>query len=156
MPQSKTPQISPPALADNAIAKNALDALEQIDREAKQKKLGQLESLQQARDDILEQMQQLQHQMSHIESAIAAISGKPVPSKERKPRRDLEEVRVRVGRWMVGRQGQKFMAGDLAREFPELDGVPVSIFMKPLVAEGKVVMDASGGNRQVKYFVAEG
>jgi hypothetical protein len=76
--------------------------------------------------------------------------------KERRERRNLEEVRERVGRWMEGRKGQKFMAGDLVREFPELDGVAVSIFMKPLVEAGKVKTDTSEGNRRMKYFVAEG
>ena len=157
MPRSKKPNKSAPILADNAFAKNALDAIEQIDKEAKQKKLAQLESLQAARGTLLERQNELNHQLEQIDKAIAAVTGKPFhPKEERRARRNWDEVRERVGRWMVGRQGQKFAAGDLAREFPELEGVAISYLLKPLVEAGKIKTDASDGPKRVKYFVAEG
>ena len=148
---------APAELPDNALAKKVLEEIQKIDADAKEKKLAQVDSLLEAKDNILERMRQLQHQLAHIEGAIGTINGKPVhPKGEKKPRRDLEEVRIRVGRWMEGRKGQKFMAGDLTREFPELDGVAISLFIKPLVVAGTVKTDTSEGNRRTKYFVAEG
>ena len=155
--KNRKTSVAPTELPDNALAKKVLEEIQKIDADAKQKKLAQIESLVQAKDNILERMRQLQHQLAHIENAIATINGKPVhPRGEKKPRRDLEEVRIRVGRWMEGHKGQQFMAGDLTREFPELDGVAISLFIKPLVQAGTVKTDASEGNRRTKYFVAEG
>ena len=56
---------------------------------------------------------------------------------------------------MAGRKGQKFAAGDLVREFPELEGVVISIFLKPLITAGHVQTDTSEGIRRTKYFVPE-
>jgi len=53
---------------------------------------------------------------------------------------------------MEGRKGEKFMARDLAREFPELKGVQVSIFMKPLIDSAKIKTDAGEGIQRMKYF----
>jgi hypothetical protein len=61
-----------------------------------------------------------------------------------------------VGRWLEGRRGQKFAAGDLMREFPELDGQVMSIFLKPLVDAGKVATDTTQGRRWTKYYVQDG
>jgi hypothetical protein len=160
MPPAKKPLKSPttpPATADNAIAKNALEAIEQIDRDAKQKKMGQLQSLQTARDDLLERRNELDRQLAQIDKAIAAVTGKPThPNGEQRIRRNFDDVRDRIGRWMVGRQGQKFGAGDLAREFPELEGTEISYVLKPLVESGKIKTDASEGVKRVKYYAAEG
>ena len=57
---------------------------------------------------------------------------------------------------MEGRKGQQFSAGDLQKEFNELEGVAVSVFMKPLIESGKIQTDTSEGIRRMKYFVAEG
>ena len=143
-------------LPDNALAKKVLEEIERIDADAKKKKLAQMDSLQQAKNNILQRIRELQHQLGHIDKAMETINdGKAVRSKpEKRVRRDLEEVRGRVGRWMEGRKGQKFGAGDLAKEFSELEGVPVSMFLKPLVEAGTVKVDASEGNRRQKYFVS--
>ena len=143
-------------LAENAIAKKVLEEIQRIEAEANEKKLAQLESLQQAKANIAERIEQLQHQLEQVEKAIAVVTGgKPAAAKrvERRQRRNLEEVRERLARWMEGRRGQKFMAGDLVKEFPELDGVAVSIFMKPLTQAGQVKTDTSEGNRRMKYYV---
>ena len=143
-------------LPDNALAKKVLEEIERIDAEAKERKLAQVESLQEARANIVERMRQLEHQLGHIDRAIAAVSGKPMAARgERKARRDLEEIRGRVGRWMEGHKGERYQAGDLVREFPELDGVAISLFIKPLVDAGTVKTDVSEGVRRMKYFVAE-
>jgi hypothetical protein len=143
-------------LPDNALAKQALETIAAIEREADQKKQAQLESLESAKAAILERMNELTHQLAQIDKAVAAITGRPAPTRERRARRDLSEVRDRVGRWMEGRKGQQFSAGDLQKEFPELEDVAVSVFMKPLIEDGKVQTDTTEGIRRMKYFVTEG
>ena len=69
------------------------------------------------------------------------------------PSADIITAHISNARWLEGRRGQKFGAGELVREFPELDGTPISIFLKPLVESGKVRTDTSEGIRRTKYFV---
>ena len=140
-------------LPDNAIAKKALETIDLIEQEAQQKKMAQLESLQTAKAAIHERLNELSHQLEQINNAIAAIKGEKPDKGEKRTRRDLSGERERVARWMEGRRGQKFGAGDLVREFPELDGTPISIFLKPLIEDGKIKTDASEGIRRTKYFV---
>ena len=156
MPPRKPKANVVPVLPDNALAKQAMDAIRQIDSEAHEKKLLQFEQLKSAKVTILDRIDELNHQLAQIDQAMEAITGHPAPSREKGSRRDLKEVRERVERWMEGRRGQKFNAGDLAREFPELQGASISMFLKPLVASGKVHIDASDGPKRLKYFVPEG
>lgn len=141
-----------PGLPDNALARKALETIQAIEQEAQEKKLEQLESLKSARAAIMDRLDELNHQLEQIDEAMAEIKGEKV-QKEKRTRRNLEGERERVARWMEGRRGQKFGAGDLVREFPELDGTPISIFLKPLVESGKIKTDASEGVRRTKYFV---
>src|SRR4051794_2314664 len=144
-----------PNLPDNALAKQALEAIDQIDKEAQQKKQAQADALKKARDSITDRIGELNHQLVQIDKALSAITGQPAASREKRPRRDLNEIRERVGRWLEGRRGQKFGAGELQSEFPELEGVAVSIFLKPLIESGKVKTDSSEGIRRMKYFVSD-
>ncbi len=143
------------SLQDNALAKQALENIARIDKDAQNKKMEQLESLKSAKAAILERMNELTHQLQQIDKAVSAVTGHPAPTRERRPRRNWDPERERVARWMEGRRGQKFAAGDLLREFPELDGQIMSIFLKPLIEEGKVKTDTSDGIRRTKYFVGE-
>jgi len=144
-------------LADNAIAKKALEEIQKIEDEAKQKKFAQLESLQQVKANILDRMEELQHQLAQVDNAITMITGAgSKASASRQPKRtyrNLDEERDRVARWMVARKGERFMAGDLAKEFPELDGFKISLFLKPLMQAGTVKTDDSEGHRRMRYFV---
>ena len=146
---------SAPALPDNALAKQALDAIREIDRDAQEKKLAQMEQLKTAKATIMDRINEFNHQLAQIDKAMEAITGRPAPARENRGRRNLKEVRERVERWMEGHKGEKFGAGDLAREFPELQGVSVSMFLKPVVESGKIHTDASDGIRRTKYFVPE-
>ena len=83
---------------------------------------------------------------------LAAISSTFAPAKAKGTRRDLSDVRERMGRWLEARRGEKFNAGPLAREFPELQGTAVSYVLKPLVEAGRVQVDASEGMKRPKYF----
>jgi len=143
-------------LADNAVAKKVLEEIQKIEAEAKQKKLEQLESLQQVKANILDRMEELKHQLEQVENAIATITGSKRASAsqpQKRVRRDLNEVRERLVRWLEGRKGEMFMAGDLIKEFPELEGVQISMFLRTLTQAGTVKTDASEGNRRMKYFV---
>jgi hypothetical protein len=141
-----------PKAADNVLARKALEEIERIEREAQHRKLEQVDSLIKAREAITERIRELEHQLVQLNATIAKVTGKAAPA-ERRQRRDLSEDRERVARWMTGRSGQKFGAGDLVREFPELDGTPISIFLKPLIEDGKIKTDASEGIRRMKYYV---
>jgi hypothetical protein len=141
-------------LPDNAIAKQSIDAIRQIEREAQEKKQALAEQLKAAKMALIERMGELEHQLAQVEKAAESISGKAPRSAEGGgERRNLKEVRQRVERWMDGHKGQKLAPADLVHEFPELEGVSMSVFLKPLVEEGKVHTDASGGSRRLKYFV---
>ena len=67
-------------LADNAIARKAIEAIQQIDKEAQERKLVQLESLRSAKAALHERINELTHQLQQIDNAIAAIRGKPEPT----------------------------------------------------------------------------
>jgi hypothetical protein len=142
-------------LPDNALAKQALENIAKIEKEAQQKKMEQFEGLNSAKAVILERINELNHQLEQIDKAMEAVTGRPAPTKERRPRKSWEGERDRVGRWMEGRRGQKFAAGDLIREFPELDGQVMSIFLKPLIESGKVKTDTTEGIRRTKYFTGD-
>jgi len=150
----KTDVVSTPP--DNTLARQALDAIRLIDTEAHEKRLVQLEQLKSAKATILERVNELNHQLAQIDKAMEAITGRPAPSREKGGRRNLKEVKERVEQWMEGRKGQKFNAADLVKEIPELQGVSISMFLKPLVESGKVHTDASDGAKRLKYFVPEG
>jgi hypothetical protein len=152
---SKAARKAAAALPDNSLARKAIENIQLIEEEAKAKKMAQLESLQSAKAALHERINELNHQLVQIDNAIASIKGAPEPKKERRPRRNLDEDRERVARWLTGRKGQKFGAGDLVREFPELEGVVMSIFLKPLMQAGHLQTDTTEGIRRTKYFVAE-
>src|SRR5262249_48078276 len=107
-----------------------------------------------AKAAILERINELTHQLQQLDKAISAVTGEPTPSREKRERRDWSETRERVGRGVEARRGEKVAAGGLVKEFPELDGQVVSIFLRPLVESGKVKTDATEGVRRTKYFVA--
>ena len=145
-------------LAENAVAKKVLEEIQKIEAEAKQKKLEQLKSLEQVKTNILDRMEELKHQLAQVENAITMITGgsskrASASPPEKRVRRDLNEVRERLVRWLEGRKGEMFMAGDLIKEFPELEGVQISMFLRTLTQAGTVKTDASEGNRRMKYYV---
>jgi len=130
-----------------------MDAIEQIEREARERKIAQAEALNTAKTAIERRIQELQHQLAQIHTALAAINSTPTP-REKHARRDLSTDRERVARWMEARKGQKFGAGDLVREFPELENVQISYLLKPLMQDGKIHTDTTEGMKRPKYFVA--
>jgi hypothetical protein len=138
--------------SENIAAKNALDAVARIDQEAQERKLAQLEVLRSARGAIEARLQELQHQLEQIDRAIVAITGE-TSHEQKRSRRNLEDVRDKVLEWFETRRGQRLSAGDIVREFTELAGTPVSIFLKPLVRSGRIQTDNYAGTRRVKYFV---
>lgn len=134
------------------LARETLNAVAQIEHEAQQKKHAQVDGLRQSRRAILDQIKDLNRQINQIDRALAAISSATAPVKAKGAHRDFSEVRERMGLWLEARRGEKFNAGILAREFPELQGTAVSYILKPLVAAGRVQADASEGMKRPKYF----
>jgi chromosome segregation ATPase len=142
------------SLPENAIARQALENIAKIEQEAQQKKLEQLDSLKSAKSAIVQRLTELNHQLAQLEQAMGTITGRTDSSSGRKARKDWSSERERVGRWMEGRKGQKFAARDLMREFPELNGQVMSLFLKPLIEMGKIKTDTTEGTRRMKYFAA--
>jgi hypothetical protein len=138
---------------DNAVARSAMEAVKQIEHEAREKKLAQADALTTAKAAIENRIGELQHQLAQVNAAIATISGTPTPQEQR-GRRDWSTCRQHVIQWMEERKGQKFAAGDIVRKFPQLEGTPISTFLKPLLQNGKINTDTSEGIKRPKYFVA--
>ena len=134
------------------LARQVLDSVAQIEQEAQQKKRDQADGLRQSRRAILDQIRDFRRQADQIDHALAAISGTSSLAKAKGTRRDLNDVRERMGRWLEAHRGEKFNAGILTHEFPELQGTAVSYVLKPLVAVGRVQADASEGVKRPKYF----
>jgi hypothetical protein len=139
------------AVTDDNVTRQALEAVAQINREAQQKKHAQLETLRQSRAAILTQLKDIQRQIDDIDKALAAITGRRAPE-PKSGRRDLSDLRERMGRWIESRRGEKFGAGVLAGEFPELGDTAVSYILKPFVESGRLLTDASEGPKRPKYY----
>jgi len=136
----------------NAIARQALDKIKEIDRQAQAEKDKQLESLHQAREAITTRIAELEHQQSEIDVAIASITGKsPEKTKERRKRTDMTEARQRVVRWMQSHKGTRYSAAQLLAEFPELAeaDVKISMFLKAAVEAGE--LDKQGDRVNMTY-----
>ena len=84
-----------PFPSDNALARQAMEAIAKIDREAQEKKRAQGEALLKARDSILGRINELNHQLAQIDQAMASITGKVAPVQPRHARRDFNDVRER-------------------------------------------------------------
>ncbi len=149
-------EVDPSVAPDNTVARQALETIAEINREAQQKKRAQVEALNQSRAAILQQLKDIQQQIAQIDEVLAAITGKPAAAPAKSGRRDLSDVRERMGRWLEARRGEKFGAGILAKEFPELGATAVSYLLKPLVESGRLLTDASEGIKRPKYFAPPG
>lgn len=137
------------ASSENAFAKKALEAIQQIEEEATRRKTEQLAGLQQALQNIHDRINDLGAQREQVEAAIAAITGKPAT---RRSRTNYDDVRRRLLRWLSSHSGEWYTSGDLHKEFPELESVAsIAAFLKNEIAEGKIRIDKSGGNRNTKY-----
>jgi hypothetical protein len=135
----------------NTAARVALEAIEQIEKDAEFKKWGQLEALKSASNAIHSRINELRLQLTQIDAVIDTIKG--ASQNEKRVRRNLCVERERLLQWMQSRKGLKFSAGDFVGEFPELDSMAISIFLKPHIQAGIIKTDASEGSRRLKYFV---
>lgn len=148
-------KVTSPNLADNAYARKALDAIAAIEQEAQKKKLEQVNILREALKNIDGRIGELQHQRQQVENAIEKIMGKPVaPVKTAKKRGRInhQELRNRVVNWLSSHPGVAYTAVQLHEEFPELEGfASIAAFLKQPIADGVIVVDKSGGNRNTRY-----
>jgi seryl-tRNA synthetase len=140
-------------VSENAYAKKALEAIQSIEEEAERKKREQLDTLREALSSIDARIGELEQQKSQVTTAIEKISGK-APSSGRRVRRNLDDVRDRLVRWLGARSGEKFDSPRLQKEFPELKSIPsIAAFLKKPIDEGAVAMEREGGPRSARYFV---
>lgn len=142
-------------LADNAYARKALDAIAAIEQEAQKRKLEQVNVLRDALKNIDQRISELQHQRQQVEDAIEKIMGKsaaPVKATKKRGRVNHQELRGRVVNWMSSHPGVVYTAVQLHEEFPELDGfASIAAFLKQPIADGVIIVDKSGGNRNTRY-----
>jgi hypothetical protein len=141
--------------ADLPVIQSALEMIEQIDREAQERKRSQVDALQNARTKIQSRLDELNHQLEQIDHALAVIRGRPAPSDTGHSRRNLNSIREQVFSWLRTQVGRKLVAGDIARQFPELEGTSISTLLKPLVQQQQVQVDASEGPKRPRYFVTQ-
>lgn len=139
----------PVPVAENALARKALEAIAQIDAEAQKKKEAQLDELRQAKEAIRERMEELARQEGQIDAAIGHVTGKH--ARVAGPKRNLSEIRDRVVRWLSAHAGTPYTGEKMVQEFPEMKGTAVSIILKPAIDGGQIVVDASRGRRQQTY-----
>ncbi len=113
------------SLADNAIAKRALEAVQAIDREAQKKKLFQLQALEAAQQAIGVRIGEFQHQLVQLEEALAAIRPGAPPHRVQPlaNRRDHDALRRQVKDWLQQRREERVAAGDIVQAFPALPWV---------------------------------
>jgi hypothetical protein len=139
-----------PSLSENAFAKKALEAIQQIEEDAKKKKTEQLVGLREALGNIEQRIDELGIQRQQVENAIAAITG--AAPKAKRGRSNHDELRTRLTRWLTSHSGQWYTSGELHREFAELEPIAsIAAFLKNEIADGKIRVDKSGGNRNTKY-----
>jgi hypothetical protein len=79
------------------LARQVLDSIAQIEHEAQQKKRAQVDGLRQSRRVILDQLKDSRRQIDQIDRALAAVSAAMAPTKAKGTRRDLSDVRERMG-----------------------------------------------------------
>jgi hypothetical protein len=129
----------------NALARQAMERIREIDRKAAAEKHEQVEGLVQARAAIENRLAELHHQQGEIDAAIAQIVGTShKPSQTRRPRSDHKDLRERLVRWLQAHKGERYSFRQLAGEFPELADVSFAIFIKPVVETGQINKE---GNR---------
>jgi hypothetical protein len=139
--------------AELPVVQSAFETLAQIEREAQERKQSQVAALESARAKIQSRLDELTHQLVQIDHALELIAGKPKPSSPGRIRRNLNGIREQEFAWLQGQAGQNFLAGEIVRQFPELEGTSISTLLKPLVQEQKIQVDASEGPKRPRYFV---
>ncbi len=136
-------------MAENALARKALDAIAQIEADAQKRKEAQLDELRKAKEAIRQRLAELTRQEEQIDSAIARVTGKTARTSG--PKRNLTEVRDRVVRWLSSHAGTPYTGEQMVQEFPELKGTAVSTILKPAIEAGQIVIDATRGRRHQTY-----
>jgi len=134
----------------NALARQALDKIKEIDRNAQVEKDRQAQILNEAKAAIQKRIGELEAQESEIDEALAAITGRQ-PASAKAPRRkrtDLSEARARVVRWMQNHKGTRYSAAQLLQEFPELaeNDVKISLFLKLPLEAGELEKQGNRAN----------
>jgi hypothetical protein len=129
---------------------NTMDAIKAIEHESEQKKKAHADTLSAAKLKLLSRVDEIHHQILQINDALEKLTGRKI---EPKPRRDLDEIRSRVYAWMKAHAGYNYLSADLIREFPELVGVAISVFLKPFTRAGAIKIDATHGIRRQSYYV---
>lgn len=130
-------------MSDNAIVREALEAMEQIDAEARQKKDAQIERLRSARGELSNRLDELSAQLRQVDAAIGVTKKVAANGHTKSPRRangEVSELATRIGRWLETKPGQSFSARQLLNEFPELEKTRASVLKRVRTLNPKIVM----------------
>lgn len=129
----------------NAAARAVLEEVKKIREEADHKLKGKVAELKEKIVAIDKRIEELETSKGELVHAIGEITGKMVePKGERK---NWGEIIGRIERWMLTKPHIKFSAAELVEHFPELEGFPISVKLKP-----SKIIKTEGQGRAMTYF----
>ena len=139
----------------NALARQALEKIKEIDRNASAEKNEQLKALVKAKEAIGQRVAELLQQETELYKAIAQITGKPAEKslKVKRPRANYADVLDRLVSWLQEHKGARYTYRQLEAELPEISDMSFAQLIKPAVAEGEINKEGSRGN--MTYGAAE-
>jgi len=131
----------------NALARQAMERVREIDRHAADEKGQQIQALRQAKETIHQRVLELLRQEDELDQAIALVTGKPVEKllKVKRPRANYADILDRLVSWLQEHKGQRYNYRQLEAELPELADVSFAQLIKPAVAEGEINKEGSRG-----------
>ena len=141
-----------PAPAVNAIADDALAAIQKIKDDAKVLMSKQEEKIKEAKATIRQRIKELEAQEETLNKALEEITGKaPAGASKGGTREDLTELRQRIVNWLTGRAGDKYSGKVLKKHFTELETRSVSLVLSSVVKSGEIKTE--GAKASMVYFV---
>ena len=144
---TKSPTAQRPSEPVNALARQALEKIKEIDRNASAEKNEQLKVLVKAKEAIGLRVAELLQQERELDKAIAQITGKPEkPLKVKRPRANYADVLDRLVSWLQEHKGARYTYRQLEAELPEISDVSFAQLIKPAVAEGEINKEGNRGN----------
>lgn len=135
----------------NAIATEALAAIEKIKEKAKLDMAKQADKIKEAVGAIVDRIKELEKEKAKLDEALAEINGKAVAVSSSGGRGSLSDLRGRIVNWLKAHKDESYSATAIKQHFPELGNRPFTIVMKAQL--GKEIK-AVGEGRGMEYQAA--
>ena len=132
----------------NALARQAMERIREIDRKAAEEKDQQIQILRHAKDAVHQRVVELLHQEDELDKAIAHITGAVAAkvSAAKRPRANYADILDRLVGWLQAHKGQRYTYRQLETELPELTDVSFAQLIKPAVAQGEITKEGNHGS----------